>query len=305
MNLRTFTLLLFIATAKGAVADNMLGFDIYGDSSKFDPSDSITVDPDTCEYHAEVHINFGAADPPFPSNPEEDCSTLDSTACNGQSCLYEVRNVYKLSKAFRKYTGFNHVGLDWSPCGHPPIENFGRPHWNMHIFRVSPKSREEVFCEDMPNPFICEFVEEQPNIEGRKFFVHGTDKDGNLANVPSSFSAALDTAVPGEGVHAWDFENTAEVSDWDKPLLIEGLYDGGIQFWEPMFPVEFVTGDSEKFYESTETYVSQTIVSLPSYWSMAYNPDTGVTTLVLEGKAQICPKKSKGGKAGKARRIRK
>ena len=72
-----------------------------------------------------------------------------------------------------------------------------------------------------------------------------------------------------------------------------------------MFPVEFVTGESENFYESSETYVSQTVVSLPSYWSMEYNPDTGVTTLVLEGKAQVCPKKSKGGKAGKAKRIRK
>ena len=39
-----------------------------------------------------------------------------------QSCLYEVRNVYKLSKAFKKYTGFDHVGLDWSPCGHPPLD---------------------------------------------------------------------------------------------------------------------------------------------------------------------------------------
>lgn len=75
-----------------------------------------------------------------------------------------------------------------------------------------------------------------------------------------------------------------------------------------MFPVEFVTGDSEKFYESNETYASQTIVSLPSYWSMTYNPDTGVTTLVMKGKAQKCPKNSKSGKSaktGKARRIRK
>lgn len=79
---------------------------------------------------------------------------------------------------------------------------------------------------------------------------------------------------------------------------------GGIQFWEPMFPVEFVTGDSEKMYESYETYVSQTIVSLPSYWSMTYNPETGVTTLVIEGKAQSCPKSSKNSKSSKSR-IRK
>ena len=71
-----------------------------------------------------------------------------------------------------------------------------------------------------------------------------------------------------------------------------------------MFPVEFVTGDSEKFYESSETYVAQTIVSLPSYWSMAYKPETGVTTLVIKGKAQSCPKSPKTSKTGKSR-IRK
>ena len=96
----------------------------------------------------------------------------------------------------------------------------------MHIFRVSPKEREQVYCEEMDGPFICDFNATQPNIEGRKFFVHGTDKDGNLANVPSSFSAALDTAVPGEGVHAWDIEGAADVLAWNEPLLIEGLYDG-------------------------------------------------------------------------------
>ena len=96
----------------------------------------------------------------------------------------------------------------------------------MHIFRVSPEAREHVYCEEMPNPFICDFVAEQPNIEGRKFFVHGTDANGNLANVPSSFSAPLDTAVPGEGVHAWDVEGAVDVSVWDNPVLIEGLYDG-------------------------------------------------------------------------------
>lgn len=100
----------------------------------------------------------------------------------------------------------------------------------MHIFRVSPKAREHVYCEEMPNPFICDFMEEQPNIEGRKFFVHGTDADGNLANVPSSFSAPLDTAVPGEGVHAWNNAGAADVADWDEPILIEGLYDGMMNY---------------------------------------------------------------------------
>ena len=94
------------------------------------------------------------------------------------------------------------------------------------MFRVSPKDRENVYCKDMFNPFICTFTSEQPNVEGRKFFVHGTNADGNLANVPEKFSAVLDTAVPGEAVHAWDVDSAAPVADWSEPLLIEGLYDG-------------------------------------------------------------------------------
>lgn len=58
-----------------------------------------------------------------------------------------------------------------------------------------------------------------------------------------------------------------------------------------MFPVEFVTGSDATFYEEEVTYVSQTIDSLPSYWSMEYNPADGVTTLIMKGKAEKCPKK--------------
>lgn len=71
-----------------------------------------------------------------------------------------------------------------------------------------------------------------------------------------------------------------------------------------MIPFEFVTGDSENFFESNETYVSQTIVSLPSYWSMTYKPETGVTTLVIKGMSEHCPKDSKSAKSNKSRNLR-
>ena len=63
-----------------------------------------------------------------------------------------------------------------------------------------------------------------------------------------------------------------------------------------MIPVEFVTGDEAKFYEANEEYTSQTVTSLPSYWSISYDPEDGVTTLVMKGKAASCPKKKKGNK---------
>ena len=97
-----------------------LGFNIYGDSSIFDPSSSIEVD-DNCQYTATVRLQLADADVPFPPvmpGPDGPGSCiLEGTDCNGQSCLNEVRNVYSFSKEFEEVTGFNHVGVDWSPCG--------------------------------------------------------------------------------------------------------------------------------------------------------------------------------------------
>lgn len=128
MNIKSSTLASLLLSLKSfsAAKENKLGFDIYGDPSKFDADSSISVDRKTCEYHAEVKVNFVAADPVFPpimpgpSGPGS--CLLETQECNGQSCLNEVRNVFSLGKNFEKYTGFNHIGFDWSPCGHPPLE---------------------------------------------------------------------------------------------------------------------------------------------------------------------------------------
>ena len=81
------------------------------------------------------------------------------------------------------------------------------------------------FC-DMDGPFICDAdVTKQTAVEGRKYFVWGTDSNGDIANIPIESSAFINTAVPGEGIHTWD-DSTGAVADWVDPLLIVGLYDG-------------------------------------------------------------------------------
>jgi len=238
ISLLVLSLFTYIHTAN---AD--LPFDIYGDSKRLDPSDSIKVDKRTCTYTGTVEFNFPKAEFPFPSGA--DSCTMEDTSCEGQSCLLEIRNVYDLGKKFRKYTGFDHVGFDWSPCGHPPLDKFGKPHLNMHIFRITPKQREKLSC-DMLNPFICTFpsIAEQTTVTGKKYFVVGVDAEtGKIVNAPDTHEYGVDTAVPGEGLHAWNVTGAADVEDWDEPILITGLYGGGLQFWEPMFPSEFVSGD--------------------------------------------------------------
>jgi len=110
----------------------------------------------------------------------------------------------------------------------PPLEWFGKPHWNLHVFRVTPEERLNARCADgMANPFICDFPPfEQPTPEGRAFFVWGKDTNDAVANVPDTFTAATDTAVPGEAVHSWDHNLSVPVADWFDPQLIMGLYDG-------------------------------------------------------------------------------
>jgi len=45
----------------------------------------------------------------------EDLATLtNESLCEGKSCLFESFNVYRFSKNFKEYTGFDHVGFDWS-----------------------------------------------------------------------------------------------------------------------------------------------------------------------------------------------
>ena len=284
-----------------------LDFDIYGNSDRFNPEHSVSVDKDLCEYSAEIKINAPGANLPFPTSP--DSCTLEDTSCEGQSCLVEQRNVYRFDADFRKATGFDHVGIDWSPCGHPPLENFGRPHLNFHIFRITPEQRDSLTC-DMLNPFICKFPPDQiqTSLSGKKFFIVAKEAgSGLIANAPPTHTYAMDSAVPGEGLHAWDQAAAELTPDWVNPLLVTGLYGADINFWEPMFPYEFASGDSENFYEEYPEYVSQTITTLPFYWSMRYDPETEETTLIMKGKAGSCGgvKSPKSPKKARRKTIRK
>jgi hypothetical protein len=78
----------------------------------------------------------------------------------------------------------------------------------------------------MDGPFACASLDQQTYSNGRKFYVWGMDAEGAVANVPETFSTTLETAVPGEATHAWDLDAAQNVAEWDKPILIEGLYGG-------------------------------------------------------------------------------
>jgi len=284
-------------TTKSSKEEDTIPWDIYGNAQVFQPSNTVEVDSN-CEYTAILEVNIRDAGLSIP-NLATDCSPEVANCVNHKgeavSCLNEQRNLYEISNMFRDHTGFNHVSFDYSPCGHPPAGIFTIPHLNFHFFRATPREREIATCTMIPGTPICDFpgsgsprpVQSTPS--GRAYFVQSHDLDTNkVANMPSTFSSDLATAVPGEGVHAWDFDKVTNQNNWTEPILILGTYNGNIRFWEPMVPVTFHIGSQNEFYEENVTYVAQTIIELPSFYSVVYNAASGLTTLTIKGKSAVC-----------------
>jgi hypothetical protein len=80
-----------------------LSFDIHGNPEAFKPYKYIEVSDQGCDYTATIKFDLVNAGMPMPTNPSEDCD-LASTACNGMSCLHEVRNLYMLGNDFENFT---------------------------------------------------------------------------------------------------------------------------------------------------------------------------------------------------------
>jgi hypothetical protein len=63
----------------------------------------------------------------------------------------------KVSKQIKKVTGIDHISIDFNSCGHPPLEIFGVPHYDLHIYLEKPKFRTCMTCDKIPDTPICDF----------------------------------------------------------------------------------------------------------------------------------------------------
>jgi len=283
-----------------ATTSSSPSFVTYGNAVRFSFTKSITIVSKTCEYRAAIKFNAPKAKLPvvLPLRPEL-CNPTPDPLCENKSCLAGISALYSLGLNFYRTTGFDHVALDYYPCGHPPMQNFEAGHFDFHMMRINPGQRERMGCDLFPSTPACDWPGSPPpgsrtqsDPSGRKFFimgrVEGGADSGKLANMPENFTVEIDSALQGMGLHAFDHTTARLVDEWADPMLVIGSYDGGISFWEPMFPYTFANGTTDNFYHANATYVQQTISSLPSYWSMSYSNRTQVTTVTIKGKANGC-----------------
>jgi hypothetical protein len=199
-------------------------------------SHSISVNKTTCEYTGKIKFNAPKANVPFPTCPLVPPPPSPS----------KTPPSYKFGGEFYKATGFDHLGLDWYPCGHGAPTLFGKAHLDFHLYRITPAQRDVMTCNLTLTGTKCDDTSTQTTAAGRKFFALGTvaapalDK-GKNANMPELF-IDVGAALPHTGIHFYAAAGRPTVADWTEPMLMMGSYDSKIAFWEPMIPYSFVNG---------------------------------------------------------------
>ena len=207
-------------------------------------SHSISVDKETCKYTGMIKFNAPNANVPFPSCPSPPILPGSKAPPS-----------YKFGSEFYKATGFDHLGLDWSQCGHGNAANFGKAHFDFHLYRITSAQRDLKTCDLIPAGTVCArpggTVPDQTTVAVKKFFAVGTVTGdtahpdyGRFANMPAIFTDQVGAATPYSGIHVYDIAGAVPVADWTNPVLMIGIgsYDSQIAFLETMFPYTFVNG---------------------------------------------------------------
>ncbi len=152
-------------------------------------------------------------------------------------------------------TLFKHVGLDWNPGGHPPMNIYTKPHFDFHFYEVSLEER-------------------MTQVDAAKL----------AADVPAEYLPANymgGDPVPTMGKHYVDITSPELNGQPFTQTFIYGSYDAKVTFYEPMITLEFL---------KATTNFQRNIPQPAKYRQTGYYPTkmriqktAGVTNIILEG----------------------
>jgi len=287
------TLLIISASNSQVLNDEKCGTDEgLGTNSweRFDASFQMDVTNGEIDCNYSLTFNFKHDDTlPLPVDPAMNCQpgaiADDGIPYLGFRWYYE-----KLPDYVKKATLVDHISLDYNACGHPPVNVFTVPHYDAHIYLVSPNDRTCMTCDTIPFAPVCD-PDSQSTRNGRAFFNVATiQPSGKLSNMPEGFEFGLGDNVPLMGGHSWNVENQPDLTSgsWEDPIWIMGSYDGAITNFEPMFPLSFVTGNDNKVYTESLEYVGRTVEQLPTKYTVKYDGTTQFISITFEGKSALC-----------------
>lgn len=257
----------------------------------------VTVD-DACQYTLTidfVHDN----DNPVPDSESHDfqgnCIPSNDFPASDDLKFHAVRKHWMpLPQYVELATGFNHMSLNWKPCGLAPL-GLRQPRYDVNFYNVIPQYRKFMSCNEFPTkmPASCQY--NQSNYLGRGHFAVPTLHEENIRqfipNMPVDYQP--DTVAPEayqyEGLIAFDVDQVPNIpSNWTLPVFHMSSYDGDIISWRALLPYSFVSGSNSSFFTGNQFYVYQTEQRLPAVWNMTYNANSKVISVILQGQAGIC-----------------
>jgi hypothetical protein len=298
---------------------------------RFDPSVSIQLNQDSCLYnlafsfkHDPTLPHAGGWDESLPNGVdrdtfEEHCSRDDlKIAEDGLPYRDRRKFTYNFEDDVKEITGiFDHMNIDFNPCGHHDEIFFGRPHYDMHMYTVPEYWRDIMQCDVTSCDYQdCKYDRSNQETEvGKAFFdldvcrepfpnyildnippdAAPPIKPGSFnKNMPFGFLHLPHTGNPRSGVHSinaltalqW---NDTQVERWTEPVLFMMSFDKLITIYEPMVPAEFFQGSESRDYLSFESPPQcKTNIGIPITYSANYNSETGYTTFVYNGESPNC-----------------
>ena len=117
---------------------------------------------------------------------------------------------------------FTQVAVNWQPVGHPPMNIYTVPHFDVHFYTITAQQRDAITPAD---PTFAAKTARQPVVDA----------------LPAGY--LLDpAAIPRMGVHA-AASNAPELQGAPfASTFVYGFYDGGMIFLEPMMTRAFLLG---------------------------------------------------------------
>mmetsp|Transcript_3416 Transcript_3416/g.4627 ORF Transcript_3416/g.4627 Transcript_3416/m.4627 type:complete len:334 (+) Transcript_3416:126-1127(+) len=262
-----------------------------------------------CSYLLSVEMKHDVS-LPIPTDPDTQCDhkTGDPSVFMAPDGIpyFGLRPAYEtVPEEIKMATGIDSISMDFNPCGHPPYDAFTIPHYDIHMYMIDSEYRRCMTCDNISSflPTCAPDITQQSTPSGRGFFnVNTVLGTSTIADMPAGFEIDPLSMIPLMGAHGWDFSNQpSPTNPWVEPVYMMGSYNGDIVFFETMIPHAFMSGDTDSQYEEEFTYVGQTIDALPSKKSVTYDSSTGKTTIVFEGKSNVCPKAKAKSKKSKAK----
>jgi hypothetical protein len=155
-----------------------------------------------------------------------------------------MHNTFVLSipQKAKDMTAFEHIVVDWNPAGHPPFDAYGKPHFDIHFYKITNAQRQTIA------PYSPETAA-----------LH--DKLPPAGYVPASF-LATEGGVPQMGKHWIDTKAPEFNGGTFTRTFLYGTYNGAVTFYEPMVTHEYLSSGAEaslafeqpKYFAPDETY---------------------------------------------------